>query len=466
VPRSRLRIDDSNRKWWIVAATGSALAIVLLEEVLIGVALPTIRDDLGMTQLLAQWVVSAYVLALTAFVAAAGRLGDIFGHGRLFIAGAVVLGIGSLGAGLAPDSDWLIASRAVQGLGTAGLLSLSVAMTGIAFPTGQRGLAIGIYGVVGAVAAAIGPILGGFLTDVVSWRWIFLLNLPLVAGLIAITALAWREPDRATRRASFDGPGLVLLLAVLIPLVLALMQAPVWGWGSPAVIVLFAVAALAVPSFAWFETRAAEPLIDVALLRRPTIVGANLVLFCAQFSKIAVIVFGALFLQDELGMSALLAGAAMLPAMIPVVFTSVLGGQLTDRYGSRLPTLAGVGLMTVGLVSIALLAPRESYVAIVPGLIVWGLTLTFFITPPQTALLNAVAAGKRGEVAGVASTGRMLGGTIAIATLGVVFVASESFALLFWIAAGVTVTVWVAAFLLLERPLSVPRAEPEPALSR
>ena len=461
----RLRIDDENRKWWVVAGTGSALAIVLLEEVLVGVALPTIRDELGMSQLLAQWIVTAYVLALTAFVAAAGRLGDILGHGRVFIAGAAILGLGSLGAGISPTAEWLIASRAVQGLGTAGILSLSVAMTGIAFPTGQRGLAIGVYGVIGAVAAAFGPVLGGVLTDVASWRWIFFLNLPLLGGLITITALAWREPDHASRRTSFDTRGLVLLLAVLVPLVLALMQAPVWGWGSAAVIALFSIAAAAVPTFVWLENRAENPLIEVGLLRRPTIVGSNLVLSCAQFSKIAVIVFGALFLQDELGFSPLLSGVAMLPAMIPVVFVSVLGGQLTDRYGSRLPTLFGVGLMTLALASLALLVPEERYVTLVPGLIVWGFALTFLITPPQTAILNAVAAGKRGEAAGVASTGRMLGSTLAIATLGAVFVASGSFALLFIIAAAVTVAVWIAAFALIERPARSARLGRESVLS-
>ncbi len=383
----------------------------------------------------------------------------------MFITGAVILGIGSLGAGIAPSAEWLIASRAVQGLGTAGVLSLSVAMTGIAFPTGQRGLAIGVYGVIAAVAAAIGPILGGLLTEAASWRWIFLLNLPLVAGVIAITALAWREPARATRRASFDVRGLVLLLAVLVPLVLALMQAPEWGWGSPAVIALISVAALATATFVRVESRSAEPLIEVGLLRRPTIVGANLVLSCAQFSKIAVIVFGALFLQDSIGLSPLAAGAAMLPAMIPVVLVSVWVGRLTDRYGSRLPTLVGVALMAVGLVSIALLIPADSYVVIVPGFILWGLTLTFFITPPQTALLNAVAASKRGEVAGVASTGRMLGGTLAIAILGALFVATESYSLLFGIAAGVTAAVWVAAFLLIDRRSASPIAGREPALS-
>lgn len=449
-----------------MAATGSALGIVLLEEVLVGIALPTIRDDLGMSQLAAQWIVTAYVLALTAFVATGGRLGDMFGHGRVFIGGAALLAAGSVGAGVAPTGEWLIASRAVQGLGTAAMLSLSVAMTGIAFPTGQRGLAIGVYGVIGAVAAAMGPLLGGLLTDLASWRWVFLLNVPLVFGVVAILAAAWREPEQAVRRGSFDVAGLLLLLAFLVPLILALMQAPEWGWSSPIVIALLVLAGLAAIAFAWAEERRPDPLLQISLLRRPTVVGANLVLSCAQFSKIAVVVFGALFLQDRLGMSPLLAGVAMLPAMIPVVLISVWVGRLTDRYGSRLPTLAGVAIMAVGLGSMAALIPSETYLAIAPGFVLWGFTLTFFITPPQTALLNAVAAEQRGEISGVASTGRMVGSALAIAILGGVFVATDSFTLVFTIAAAVTVGVWLAALLLIDpRSAAPPREAPSAASS-
>jgi EmrB/QacA subfamily drug resistance transporter len=449
---SRLRIDDANRRWWILAATGGSLGIVLLDETMVGVALPTIRDELGLSQLLAQWVVNAYVLALTVFVAAAGRLGDIFGHRPVFIAGAAILGAGALVSGLAGGGAGIIVGRAVQGLGSAAILSLGIAMTGIVFSVRERGLGLGIYGVIGAAAAAVAPFLGGVLTDLASWRWIFLLNLPLVTAVIAIISLSWREPEGATEHTSLDIRGLVLLPAFLVPLVLALMQGPEWGWGSMAVVGLLTFSAVTLVLFVSVERRSPDPLIDLGLLRLPTLVGANLVIFCAQFSKMAVIVFGALFLQDRLGMSPLLAGTALLAAFMPTLLTSVWSGSLTDRRGSRLPTLVGVAVTVASLLWLAILLPAERYLLLLPGLFVWGAALSFLFTPPQTAIMNSVAARKRGEAAGIASTGRQLGGALAVATLGAVFVGTGSFAAVFWIAAGVTAVVWVAGLVLIERP--------------
>jgi EmrB/QacA subfamily drug resistance transporter len=449
---ARPRIDDSNRRWWILAATGGSLAIVALDEVLVGVALPTIRDELGMSQLLSQWVVGAYVLALTVSVAAAGRLGDLIGHRPMFIAGAAILVVGSVAAGLAQGSASMIAARAVQGLGSAAIFSLGVAMTGIAFPERQRGVAFGIYGLVGASASATAPFLGGLLTDTVSWRGIFFVTVPLIIAVSVILALAWREPERSTPRPAFDARGLALLLLFLVPLVVALMQAPDWGWGSAAVIALLALAAIALPLFVRVEQRAEDPLIEIDLLRRATLIGADLVYFCGQFAKITVLVFGALYLQDRLGMSPLVAGVALLAATLPLVMTAIWAGRLTDRHGPRLPMLIGVTAMTAGLAWLAIFVPGESYPLLLPGLVLWGLSLAFFYTPPQTALMNAVAATQRGEVAGVAATGRMLGGVLAVAVLGGVLVATDSYSAVFWLGAAVTAAVWVGAFLLVERP--------------
>jgi MFS family permease len=352
----------------------------------------------------------------------------------------------------------------VQGLGTAAILSLGVAMIGIAFPQHERGLAVSVYGLIGAAPAAFGPLIGGLLTDVASWRGVFLINLPLVAVMITVVALAWHEPERGSARSSFDARGLALLLASLVPLVLALMQAPVWGWGSSAVIGLLVVAGAALAAFVRVERRTPHPLIDLDVLRKPTVVGANLVLFCAQFSKIAVLVFGAFYLQDQLGMSALIAGAALLAAMVPTLLTTIWSGLLTDRLGSRRPTLAGVVGTTLSLALIAIAVPAGSYVMLLPGLVLWGVALPFLFNPAWTAVLNAVVAEKRGEVSGVTGTGRMLGSTLAVAVLGAVFVASGSFPAVFWIAAAVSATVWAAAFLLIERP--PPARDTAPAPSR
>jgi len=453
----RLGISEATRRWWIVAAMGSSLGIVLLDEVLVGVALPTIRDELGLSQVGAQWVVNAYVLALTAFVAAAGRLGDIFGHRWVFTAGGAAVCAGSLGAGLADAAGWLIASRIVEGLGAATILSLSLAMTGIAFGEHERGTAVGVYGFIAAILAAVGPILGGVLTDLVSWRWIFFLNLPLMLAILAVVAVVWRDAPAAAVRPRLDVAGFAAFLGFLVPLVVALMEAPEWGWGSAPVLALFAASAAGLALFVSIERRVRDPLIDVGLLR-PQFVGANLVILCAQFSKMAVLVFGALLLQDRLGMSALAAGTALLVAMIPPVITSLWSGRLTDRIGPRLPILAGVTVMVAALLWLAVFASQDSYALLVPGFLLWGIALSFLFNPAYATILGAVAAGQRGQASGVTATGRQLGGALAVAVLGAVLLSAGGFPAVFAVAAAVTVVGWVATYFLIDRPAPSGRA--------
>src|SRR5215204_3150320 len=198
------RIREAARRWWIIAAMGSSLGIVLLDEVFVGVALPTIREELGLSAVGSRWVVNSYVLAVVAFVAAAGRLGDILGHRWVFIGGGAALCLGSLGAGFADSATVMFARRAVEGAGAATMLSLSIAMTGIAFADHERGAAIGRYGLIAAIVAAVSPLVGGVLTDLVSWRGIFFLNVPLMLAVMAIVALLWRDLEPATPRPRFD----------------------------------------------------------------------------------------------------------------------------------------------------------------------------------------------------------------------------------------------------------------------
>ncbi len=453
--------DESKRRWWILAAGGGSLAIFLLDEIMLGVALPTIRDDLDTSQLVVQWAVNAFVLAFTAAVAATGRLGDLLGHRVVLIVGAAMLAGGAIAAGTAQSGEWLIAGRAVMGLGTAGLFSMGIAMVGIAFAKHERGFAIGIYSLIGAAAAAIAPFLGGAITDLASWRWIFLMTVPLATVVTAIMAAAWHAPETAMRPARFDLRGLVLLVLFLVPLVLALMQSPVWGFASPAFAGLIVVSALALVAFVWVETRVSAPLIDFSLFRSATSVGSNLVIFCAQFTKMAVLVFGAVYLQDRLGMSALATGAALMAATAPGWIASIVAGRMTDRTGARAPILIGVGAMAISLVFLTLLVPGERYIPLVPGLLLFGFALPFFFVPPRTAIFNLVPVHSRGEASGVMTTVQMLGGALAIAVLGSALLDTDSYVLIFGITAGVTIAVWAAAFLLVERPArtSIPEGD-------
>jgi EmrB/QacA subfamily drug resistance transporter len=445
------RIPEAARRGWILAAMGCALGIVLLDEVLVGVALPTIREELGLSEVLTRWVVNAYVLAIAAFVATTGRLGDILGHRQVFIGGGAALCLGSLGAGLADSATVMLTSRAVEGLGAATMISLSIAMTGIAFGDHERGEAIGRYGLIAAVLAAISPLLGGVLVDLVSWRGIFLLNVPLMLALMVVVAIFWRDVESIAARPRLDLAGLSALLAFVVPLVIALMEAPARGWGSAEIVVLFAISAAGLVLFISIERRVRDPLINPELLRPPTVVGANAVIFCAQFSKIAVLVFGTLLLQDRLGLSPLGAGVALLAAMVPQVAMSITSGRLTDRLGPRRPMLGGVAVMVVALLWLAVFSSQDRYVLLLPGLLLFGASISFFFNPGYTTILSAVAAGQRGEASGVTSTCRQLGGALAVAVLGAVQASTGGFGAVFAVAAGITVAVWFIGYLLIDR---------------
>lgn len=249
--------------------------------------------------------------------------------------------MGSLAAGLAQSGEWIILARAAQGAGAAVVFSITVAMIGAVFPKQELGRAFGIFGLVATLALGLGPFVGGLVTELISWRVIFFLNLPLVVAVVVVIAAAWREPGREGPRPRFDYGGQLALMAMLLPLVLALTQGPDWGWGSPAVIALLAVAVLATPVFVLVERRSREPLIDFEVLARPLVAGCNVVVAGAQFTKIAVIVFGALYFQEGLDMTPLGAGAALLTAMALTPITGSLAGSLIDRYGNRLTTLVG-----------------------------------------------------------------------------------------------------------------------------
>ncbi len=445
-------MTEANRKWWVLAATGGSLGIVLLDETVVGVALPTLRDELGMSQLASHWIVNAYLLALAALVAAGGRIGDLIGLRTVFCGGAAIFAIGSLASGLAQSGEWIIVSRVVQGVGAAGMWSTGIGMTASVFGPSERGKAFAYYGFGGTIALCLGPFVGGLLTELASWRWIFFINLPIAAGVIAVMVAAWREPERTAPRPAFDYRGLALSALVLVPLVLGLMQGPDWGWDSTSVLALFAIAILALPAFVWLELRAAAPLIDVRLLRQKTVVASNVALAAAQFSKMSVIIFGALFLQDRLGMSPLEAGAALLAATAAVAIGLVPSGRLTDQHGARLPTLLGVSGMVIGLVWLAIFVPEKSYPLLLPGFVLWGASLPFFFTPPRSATMNVVPEEKHGEAGGVLTTSQMLGGTLGISILGAILVDAGSYAAIFAVTAGVTAFAWIVCFLLMQRP--------------
>jgi EmrB/QacA subfamily drug resistance transporter len=436
-----LEIDDHRRKWWVLAAMGGVLGLILLDETVVGVALPTIRDDLGMSQVTAHWVVNAYLLVFAGLVVAGGKLGDMIGLRRLFVGGVTLFGLASMTAGFAESSLWLIAARGVQGIGAAVIFPASTAILTRVFASGERGLALGIYAAIGTVFVALGPLVGGFFTDTFSWRWIFWINLPLVAAIALVVLLVWAEPAPAHRTGRFDPAGLVTLVLGLGALVFAVMEGPEWGWQHPLIWALLAGGVLLLALFVVAERQAAQPLVELDLLRSPLFTVCTLMLFTAQFSEIAMIVFGALYLQDVLRMSALQAGLALLVAVGPIPFVAVPAGRIADRFGQHWPSIVGLALTGIGMLLLAGAVAFERYAFMVAPMIVWGVGIPFMFGPAQRAMMNAVAADKQGQAAGIGRGAQQMGGTIGMAVCGTLLAMTGAFEAVFLVAGCLSLAV-------------------------
>lgn len=406
-------------KWWVlVTMTGSA-SIVLLDETVVAVALPSIQRDLHMTQTQLQWVVNAFLLGFAAFVAVGGRLGDMFGQARMFRLGVALFVAASVASGFAVNDWMLLASRGVQGLGAAIMIPPSAAIIVNTFSAEERGKAMGVYAGISLIFLALGPLVGGLLTEGITWRAVFLVNLPVG---VAILLLANRTltHDRPDEKAALHPVSLVTLVGGLTALVFGLMQSQVWGWGSPATILLLSTGAVLLSGFAVYELRAKAPLIQLRLFASRNFTGDTLVLFCMQFALIGMTVFGSIWVQNVLGFSPITAGASLLPAMVPLLFVAPLAGRLYDRVGVRSLSTIGATLVAAGLFFIGLLLHKQSYAWIVPGYVVVGIGIGLVVAPDNTDAMNAAPSRLRGQASGLVQTMRQTGSTVGLAILGTI----------------------------------------------
>lgn len=413
--RFLLMITDTNRKWWVLAAMGTVLGAVTLDETVVGVTLPTMIRDLGLTTTESHWVINAYLLVFTVLAAAAGRLGDIVGLRRLFIIGLAIFAFASLACGFAESGLWLVAMRALQGIGAAVIFPGSLAMMTHAFPIEQRGIAMGIYGSIGTLLLSLGPLAGGFFSEYLSWRWIFWINPPIVFVVALVVLAAWRDPPSDQPSIRFDTPALIALVFGLGLAVYAVMQGPDWGWSNLGIWLILAAGLAALGGFVVIETRVTQPLIDVVLFRNGAFTTFNLAVFAAQFSKIAVFVFVALYFQDVLGYSPLMAGLGILVATIPTVMSSYPTGLIVDRVGSRvlLVGASAAGMLAMLAIAVAMIWRIDGLVW--PALIVWGVCISFWFVPSLRDAMSAVPPDKRGEAGGITMTAQLLGGTVGMA---------------------------------------------------
>jgi EmrB/QacA subfamily drug resistance transporter len=415
--RHRL-VTEENSKWWTLAAMCFALFMLMLDNTVVNVALPSIQRDLHASLSALQWTVSAYTLTLAVLMVTGGRLGDIFGRRKMFLFGVVVFGISSAVVGISLNDAVLVAFRAMQGVGAAFMMPATLSIITQAFPAHQRGTAIGTWAGVSALALAIGPVFGGFLTQDVSWRAIFFINPPIAVGAIAVTLFATKESRDETVDRTVDYAGIVTLTVGLTALILALIEGNNWHWGSPAITSLFLVAAFSLTAFVMVERRVRAPIVNFTFFRSRTFVGANLVGFFLTFAMFAQFFFLTLYMQNVLRFTPLEAGLRFVPATALVIVAGPVSGRLADRIGPRPLMVLGLLIISGALLIQSRLTIHTGYGLLLPGFIMMGLGMGLVISPMSTAGMNAVDRTKAGVAAGTLSMNRMIGGTFGVAVIG------------------------------------------------
>jgi EmrB/QacA subfamily drug resistance transporter len=419
--RYRHLITDDNRKWWTLGAMCFALFMIMLDNTVVNVALPSIQQDLGASISGLEWTINGYTLSFAVLLATGGRLGDIFGRRRMFLAGVVIFALSSATAGFAPDQTALVVSRIVQGVGAALMMPGTLSIITDAFPAHERGKAMGTWAGVSALALAVGPVLGGFLTEHVSWRAIFYINIPVAVGAVIATLFAVRESRDTSVGRDVDYAGVAVLTAGLTALVLALVEGNAWGWGSPQVIALLVGAAVALPAFVFVENRVKAPMVQFDLLSDRNFLASVMVALIITFAMMGVFFFLALYMQDILHYSPLEAGVRFLPSTLMIVGVAPVAGRLSDRFGPRWLIAGGLVLVAASLFSFSRIAVDSSYLDLLPGFVLLGIGIAMTMSPMTSAAMNAVPVQKAGIASGVLSMFRMVGGSLGIAVTGAIF---------------------------------------------
>jgi EmrB/QacA subfamily drug resistance transporter len=418
-----MRIDERTRPWWTLIGACSGLFILMLDSTVVALALSSIRVDVSTSAAQLQWVMNGYLLTIAVLVVTAGRLGDMFGRKRVFLAGMVLFGAGSVLSGAAQDPLMLIGGRVLQGVGAAPVLSLSLAIVCNAFPAAEQPRALGIWAAVSAIALAIGPVVGGALIAV-DWRLIFWVNLPIVAVGLAImiaSAPESTDPGAGTR---IDFAGLLALTVGLTAVVLSMIQSREWPAAVTAALAVGGVVVLAL--FAWIERRVRQPIVEFGLFRNGPYFGASAAAFAVVGSYWAVMFFQPQYLQDSLGHSAFLSGLLILPVTAPMVFISPFSGRLIARFGARGLMTAGMLFGTAGLAVLTQISAGSPYGLLLAGYLLFGIAIGLVYAPMSTAAMAAMPAEKVGIASGVLAMDRIVAGSLALAATGAAFHALQA----------------------------------------
>ncbi len=413
-----------NRKWWTLGAVAFGLFMIMLDNTIVNVALPSIQRDLhiGISEL--EWVFNGYALTFGVLMLTGGKLADLLGRRRIFIVGLVIFTAASLACGLASSAGLLIGARVVQGVGSALMNPATLSIITATFPPRQRGMAIGIWAGVSAMALAIGPLVGGLITEHISWNWIFFINVPIGILGIIVTRLVVAESRDTSAEQRLDLPGLLSSAIALFALTYGLIEANTYGWMSGRILGLFAVAVAGFAVFVLLELRQRAPMLDLSLFKNSTFAGANTVMGLVGLAMFGVFFFISLFMQNILGYSAIQAGASFLPMTVLIILIAPASGRFSDRVGSRWLMGAGMILLSASLFLFSRLDASSDFWNIFPGLIVGGLGMALVMTPATAAAMGSVPVDKAGVGSAVLNSMRQVGGSLGIAVIGAI-VASQ-----------------------------------------
>jgi EmrB/QacA subfamily drug resistance transporter len=409
------------RKWWTLMAVSVATFMLLLDITVVNTALPSIRDDLGASFTDLQWVIDAYALSLAALVLSAGSLADRLGRRRVFAAGLAIFTFASGLAALAPDPTFLNISRAIQGVGGAAMFAVSLALIAQEFPAGrERGTAMGAYGATIGVAVAIGPLVGGALTDGLGWESVFYLNVPIGIAAIAVTYAKVRE-SRDPNATSVDWPGVATFSAALFALVLALLRGNDEGWGSTMIVSLFAASAVLLAAFVAIERRVKQPMLPLGLFKRPAFTGVQIAAFAVSGSMFALFLYLTLYLQNYLGLTPFEAGLRYLPVTIASFLMAPVAGSLLSRVPARVMLSVGLAATGVGLLLMGGIHPGDEWTGLLAGFLIAGAGVGLLNPVIADVALSVVPKEQSGMASGINDTFRQVGVAVGIAAWGAIF---------------------------------------------
>ena len=422
--RARIFAEE-NKKWWTLAAVAFGLFMIMLDNTIVNVALPSIQRSLHMSISSLEWIVTAYALTFAALLITGGKLGDLYGRRKLFTLGLAVFTLASLACGLAPNAGFLIGARAVQGVGAALMNPATLSIITTTFAPKERGQAIGIWAGVSALALAIGPLLGGLIVDNINWHWIFYVNVPVGVVGIIVSRLVITESRDTSHEQSIDLPGLVTSGLSLLALSYALIEGNRHGWGSPEIVGLFAGAAVLLAAFIWLELRQRLPMLDLGLFRIGSFAGANIVAMLVSLGMFGVFFFISIYVQNVLGYSPTKAGAIFLPMTVLIIVVAPIAGKLSDRIGSRWLMGAGMSILGVSLLLYERIGVHSSFVSLLPQLVLGGVGMALTMSPMTSAAMGAVPIDQAGVGSGVLNSFRQMGGSLGIALMGAILLSYE-----------------------------------------